>query len=88
MMRSEQLIEKIAQERFLDMRANGVDATRAANLAVDEAELFFRTLESRIEKPISVQTKGCPVCYGSGGKKNIPCRNCGGSGRVTVSIGE
>gem|GEM_PF-3974884 len=27
-------------------------------------------------------TKGCPVCYGSGGKKRAPCQVCHGTGRV------
>jgi DnaJ-class molecular chaperone len=28
------------------------------------------------------QTKGCPACYGSGGKRTTPCKRCHGTGRV------
>jgi len=28
------------------------------------------------------KTRGCSVCYGSGGKKESPCQHCKGSGRV------
>jgi DnaJ-class molecular chaperone len=29
----------------------------------------------------------CPECHGSGKVQGQPCRNCGGSGRVTRAIG-
>ena len=28
------------------------------------------------------KTRGCTVCFGSGGKKTDPCANCKGTGRI------
>lgn len=81
------LREEIAKERFLDMMAgSAAPAEELAGRAVDEADLLIRALHNT--KPTMPNeafrgaTKGCPSCFGSGGKRNNPCTNCGGSGRV------
>jgi DnaJ-class molecular chaperone len=30
----------------------------------------------------------CPECHGSGWSSGAPCRNCGGTGRVIVLVGD
>jgi len=29
--------------------------------------------------------KGCPSCFGSGGKRTDPCKNCNGTGKIKIA---
>lgn len=80
------LHQEIAKERFLDIMASkSVAAEAAAVVAIEQADVFVKfygqygkqELETAEEK-----TKGCPRCFGSGGKRNHPCNACNGTGKV------
>lgn len=75
---------EIAKERFLDIMAagRGVSPEAAAVVAIDQADKFMAAYSQYGEKQAA--TKGCPSCFGSGGKKNAPCRKCNGTGRVAA----
>lgn len=58
------------------------------NMAKQEAE-DFKQLAPLISDVTHKQNlmrgwKGCPDCYGSGGKRRKPCPKCEGSGRLDV----
>ena len=72
---------EIARERFLDLIADGVDARAAAIAAIECADVFDAEYSKRWIKP--TETLGCKSCFGSGGKRNNPCKVCGGTGKVT-----
>ncbi|MEN6401133.1 MAG: hypothetical protein ABFD94_04255 [Armatimonadia bacterium] len=82
------LREEIAKERFLDMTANGTSAEQAAVEAVDAADILIRTLANtqpvKFNEAYRGQTKGCPACFGSGGKRRSPCQECNGTGKVAA----
>lgn len=83
------LHEEIAKERYLDRISGAPDASRrhAAAAAIEDATAFvmeysrWKAAEQADSKRF-VKSKGCPSCFGSGGKKDAPCRQCEGSGRV------
>lgn len=80
--------EEIAKERYLDMMAAGTPPADAARQAIEDATAFiyayhtWRVAEQKKAKAFVAQSKGCPACFGSGGKKASPCATCGGTGRV------
>lgn len=80
--------EEIAKERFLDLRAQGADKQEAFDEALRDADFFtmtyasWRAAEQKKAKAFAPKPKGCPACFGSGGKKASPCETCGGTGRV------
>ena len=79
--------EEIARERYLDMLANGTPPQAAVEQAIDEATVFVLKYsawahEERIASRGFRKLKGCPACFGSGGKRDAPCRACGGTGKV------
>ena len=86
-MSSNETLLYVARERFLDiMASHQQDPAAAADTAIKQAEMFMSKLnlaEAR-NHPFAktVALKGCPKCFGSGGKRNQPCKYCGGSGKV------
>lgn len=56
--------------------------TLAAVVAIDQADKFMAAYRHYGEEQQDAETKGCPTCFGSGGKKNAPCKRCAGTGRV------
>lgn len=78
------LHQEIAKERFLDIMASkSVSAEAAAVVAIEQADVFvkFYSQYGKAEPEIE-KTKGCPRCFGSGGKQNNPCNACNGTGKV------
>ena len=71
---------EIARERYLDLIAEGVDARAAAIAAIECADVFEAAYNKR---GWAVHASGCKACFGSGGKRNNPCKVCGGTGKVT-----
>ena len=55
-----------------------------------EAEKQLRPLLDDVEHKRSLMRgwKGCPDCFGSGGKRRNPCPKCDGSSRLDVKTGE
>jgi DnaJ-class molecular chaperone len=76
---------EIAKERFLDLLATGgMTSKAAADIATADANAFVRGYRP-IAPPVEEErTKGCPACFGSGGKRNSPCHTCTGTGRVAA----
>lgn len=80
--------EEITKERYLDLRAQGAAKQEAFDTALNDADFFtvtyaaWRSAEQKAAKAHISQSKGCPDCFGSGGKKADPCKTCGGSGRI------
>lgn len=76
--------EDIAKERYLDLRADGVTKHDAMTEAISDADFFTGTYAAwrSAEQVKSRQFKGCPTCFGSGGKRTAPCDACKGTGRV------
>ena len=71
---------EIARERYLDLIAEGFDADAAALAAIECADVFEAAYSKRQES--RNVSRGCKACYGSGGKRNQPCKVCGGTGKV------
>lgn len=84
--------EEIAKERYLDRLANSPSTNRAAAAAaaIEDATAFvleyssWKASEQAASREFSPATKGCPACFGSGGKKAAPCEVCGGTGRIAA----
>lgn len=80
---------EIAKERFLDIMAtvNGVNVKAAAVVATSQADEFmavYRQYGPKDEQLAAPTKKGCPKCFGSGGKIGQPCKQCKGTGKVEV----
>jgi hypothetical protein len=81
---------EIAKERFLDMMATdrGSAIEHIAEHAINQADAFMAEYAKHQSAPFATAmertTKGCPKCFGSGGKISRPCKNCNGSGKVEV----
>lgn len=81
---------EIARERFLDLMATDREGEphHWAQIAIIQADVFIEEYAKRTPilpaGTVVMKTKGCGVCFGSGGKANNPCKACGGSGRVQV----
>lgn len=71
---------EIARERYLDLIAEGFDADAAALAAIECADVFEAAYNKR-GRWVTHST-GCKACFGSGGKRNAPCKVCGGTGKV------
>lgn len=77
----------IARERFLDLMAGNrsADPKAAAIMAIDQADKFMAAYVQygpKNDAPAAAKLKGCKACHGSGGKRNDPCKVCGGTGKV------
>lgn len=82
---------KLAKQLFLDA-VNGnmaMPLDRVATLArssLDYAVAFYCQVPKHSADDIvtvAVGTvKGCPICFGSGGKVKMRCKNCHGTGKV------
>lgn len=75
------LRDEIAKELFLDAmgRSSRLDDSQITHLmetSINVADGFCSKLIAK------AQTKGCPKCFGSGGKVAAPCKNCKGTGKV------
>lgn len=79
------LREEIAKERFLDICAvtRSNDVKQIARIAVEQADALVEALGSGLV-PKRPEYKGCVSCFGSGGKRHQPCRDCKGTGKVKV----
>lgn len=92
--------EDIAKERYLDMVANGTPPAAAAQQAIEDATAFVFAYTAWVQKEreaaadarsqlaairFSDMTRGCPSCFGSGGKRSDPCQRCNGTGRISAS---
>jgi len=74
---------EIAKERFLDLMASGGIASKAAaDIATADANAFVRGYRPLAPPAEAERQKGCPACFGSGGKRGTPCKQCAGTGRV------
>lgn len=74
------LRDEIAKQRFLDLMADGNSQEVSVKSAVSDADALIQALHYQQE---TGKAKGCRVCFGSGGKKDNPCKACGGTGKVT-----
>lgn len=79
---------KLAETLFIDM-VNGDsklsmnDVEEIALSAHQYASMFY----SKMNKAVSdgpIRSKGCPACYGSGGKISQPCKRCHGTGKIVI----
>lgn len=87
-------VTKLAETLFIDM-VNG-----KSNMSMNEVEeiaissfqyatMFYSKVNSVMEDEKSStlsRVKGCPKCYGSGGKSNNPCKYCRGTGKIAVPV--
>jgi hypothetical protein len=67
----------VAKEMNENFSKNGWELIAVEPLEIDTDVLLKRKIAT------AAKTKGCRVCFGSGGKKSNPCVVCGGTGRVT-----
>ncbi|HUA79386.1 MAG TPA: hypothetical protein VL997_03365 [Dyella sp.] len=76
---------EIAKERFLDLMASGdIPSKAAADIATADANAFVRGYRPLAPAAEGERQKGCPACFGSGGKRDTPCKRCAGTGRVVA----
>jgi len=76
---------EIAKERFLDLMASGgITSKAAADIATTDADAFARGYRPLAQPAEGERQKGCPACFGSGGKRRTPCKHCAGTGRVAA----
>lgn len=74
---------EIAKELFLDLMTNTqADPEIAAQTAIEHANTFVFFYDQRAMETVAPKLKGCPACFGSGGKRGNPCRQCNGTGKV------
>jgi DnaJ-class molecular chaperone len=74
---------EIAKELFLDLMTNSqADPEIAAQAAIEQADTFVFVYQQRAMEPDAPKLKGCPTCFGSGGKRSAPCKQCNGTGKV------
>lgn len=77
------LRDEIAKELFLEAITRRKEVllpdsvARIAGGSIECANIFIAELK---KEPSAL--KGCPKCFGSGGKIVAPCKHCGGSGKV------
>lgn len=51
----------------------------------DRIEILLKSI--KVATQAQKKTKrGCPDCYGSGGKKIDPCKKCEGTGRIPIQL--
>jgi DnaJ-class molecular chaperone len=76
---------EIAKERFLDlMSSGGLTSKAAVDIATADANAFVRGYRPIAPATEEAAQKGCPACFGSGGKRTDPCKRCDGTGRVAA----
>ena len=74
---------EIAKERFLDIMADkSVPPVAAAVTAIQQADKFLMVYRQSGQEFPERRQKGCRSCFGSGGKKDAPCKVCNGKGKV------
>lgn len=77
------LRNEIAKELFLESiskystKLPDMQVKILAEQAFKSANLFT-DIQAKQPSPL----KGCPKCFGSGGKVADPCKNCNGTGKV------
>lgn len=85
------LRDEVAKELFLEFRINReFNCEQACKKAGEEADYFIEHVANS-NKPAAYpenfklpKTRGCPDCFGSGGKRDSKCRKCKGSGKITI----
>lgn len=85
----EQMHLEIAKERFLEMMAQdpGRNAANAAALAIAHADHFrdaYKAIAGDYAPAGDQKMKGCPACFGSGGKRDNRCKVCKGTGKIAA----
>lgn len=58
-----------------------------AKRSLEYAEAFYSQVPKADSADIvtfPAATKGCPACFGSGGKVRTPCKKCSGTGKILV----
>lgn len=71
---------EVAKEYFLELVCNGAVPRDAARRAIEVADVFDEEYSKHHESQRT--SRGCKACYGSGGKRNAPCKVCSGTGKV------
>ncbi|TDR82167.1 hypothetical protein [Paludibacterium purpuratum] len=86
------IAQEVAKEHYLDLIARLTDPsveqlTSCAKRAVMAAEVLQDELAAMSPQYAPAKgIKGCPACFGSGGKRNKPCQVCRGTGKVDVYV--
>ena len=84
---------ELAKQLFLDavngnMTHSATTVEMMAKRSMEYAAAFYRQLPQSDPADIVIfpaAMKGCPACFGSGGKVKTPCKKCGGKGRVALA---
>lgn len=64
---------------ILEHQQCSADELRAA---LTNAFRRIKSLEESSKRHETKKDRGCPKCFGSGGKRSDPCSNCNGTWRV------
>jgi DnaJ-class molecular chaperone len=78
---------ELAEQIYLDQIAGPemyeTQLEEKARYAVKAAEIFYSAYVSiKGTGKVGQEMVGCKACFGSGGKKNSPCKVCNGAGKV------